>query len=68
MDDEVELGKVFQPLHLAAVQEFRCGKIFKIPVIGDDIDGCRRTFKVVTPDSEGFIDNILALGFHTALL
>jgi len=26
-------------------------------VIGDDINGCRGTFKVVKPDSEGFVDS-----------
>ena len=55
-DDEVELGEVFRPPRLAAVQEFGRGKIFKVFVIGDDIDGCHGTFEVVTPDSEGFVD------------
>ena len=40
-----------------AVQEFGCGEVFKIPVIGDDIDGCCVTFEVVAPDSEGFVDS-----------
>jgi len=57
MDDEVELGEIFRPACLAVVQEFGCGEIFEILVIGDDINGCRRTFKVVTPDSEGFVDS-----------
>jgi len=56
-DNEVELGEVFRPPHLAAVQELGRGKIFEILVISDDIDGCRGTLKVVTPDSEGFIDS-----------
>jgi len=56
-DDEVELGKIFQPPSLAAVQEFSRGEVFQVLVIGDHIDGCRGTFKVVTPDSESFVDS-----------
>jgi len=56
-DDEVELGKIFRPLRLAAVQEFCRGKVFEILVIGDDINGGHGTFEVVTPDLEGFVDS-----------
>jgi len=47
MDDKVELGQVFQPLHLVAVQEFGHGEIFKVFVIGEDINGCCGTFEIV---------------------
>ena len=57
VDDEVELGKIFRPLRLAAVQEFCCGEVFEVLVISDDIDGSHGTFEVVMPDSEGFIDS-----------
>jgi len=57
MNDKVELGEVFQPPCLAAVQEFCCSEVFEVFVVGDDINGCHRTFKVVMPDSESFIDS-----------
>jgi len=40
---------------LAVVQEFSRGEVFKVLVIGDNIDGC--CGKVVMPDPESFIDS-----------
>ena len=56
-DDEVELGKEFRPLRLAAVQKLSCGKIFEIFVVGNDVDRSRGTFKVVASNVEHFIDS-----------
>ncbi len=56
-DDVVKLGKKFRPPCLAAVQKLSCGEIFEIFVVGNDINGSRRTFEVVAPNAECFIDS-----------
>ena len=56
MDDEVELQHIFKPLNLLSGEEFGGRKIFKIFVVGDDIDWRSQTFKVVSPNFEGFED------------
>ena len=57
MDDEVESRKVFGPSCLLMCEDFGCGEVLEIPVIGDHIDGVARTFKVVSPSLESFIDS-----------
>ena len=56
-DDEVESGKVFGPLCLLTREDFGCGEVLKIPVIGDHIDGVTGTLKVVSPSFECFVDS-----------
>ena len=54
MDDEVESGKVFGLMCLSMCEDFGCGEVLKIPVIGDHID---RTFEVVLPSFKCFVDS-----------
>ena len=57
MDDEVESGKVFGLLCLSTREDFGCGEVLKILVIGDHIDGVTRTFKIVLPSFKCFVDS-----------
>ena len=44
VDDEVELGQVLRPPYLASSEQFCCGKIFQVFVVGNDVDWVRRSF------------------------
>ena len=57
MDDEVERGKVFGPMCLLTHEDFGCGEVLEIPVIGDHVNGVARTFEVVLPSFECFVDS-----------
>ena len=57
MDDEVESGKVFGPSCLLTCEDFGCGEVLEIPVIGDHVDGVTGTFEVVSPSLECFVDS-----------
>ena len=56
-DDEVESGKIFGPTCLLTREDFGCGEVLEIPVIGDDIDSVAGTFEVVSPSLESFVDS-----------
>ena len=56
-DDKVESGKVFGPTCLSTHEDFGCGEVLEIPVIGDHIDGVAGTLEVVSPSLECFIDS-----------
>ena len=56
-DDEVECGKIFRPTCLTTREDFGHGEVLEILVIGDDIDGVARTFKVMSPSLESFKDS-----------
>ena len=43
-------------MDLPSDEKFGGGKIFKIFVVGDNIDQRSQTFEVVSPDFEGFKD------------
>ena len=57
MDDEVKSGEVFGPLCLSTCEDFSCGEVSEILVIGDHIDGVTGTFEVVSPSLESFEDS-----------
>ena len=57
MDDEVESRKVFRPTCLSMREDFGCGEVLEIPVIGDHIDGVAGTFEIVLPLFECFVDS-----------
>ena len=57
MDDQVESGKVFRPMCLLTHEDFGCGEVLEIPVIGDHIGGVAGTFKIVLPLFECFVDS-----------
>ena len=52
-NDHVERRKEFRPASLTTREEFRCGKIFEVFVVGNDVDAKRRAFEVVSPRAEG---------------
>ena len=56
-DDEVKSGEVFGPLCLMMHEDFSCGEVLEIPVISGHIDGVTRTFEVVSPLLESFVDS-----------
>ena len=56
MDDKVELRQIFRPLDLSFGEKFGGCKIFKVFVAGDNVNWRSWTFKVVSPDFEGFED------------
>ena len=56
MDDKVELRKVFGPSDLAVSEEFGCGKILQVFVVGENIDCFGGTFKIAAPGLESFKD------------
>ena len=56
-DDEVKSGKVFGPSCLLTCEDFSCGEVLEIPVIGDHIDEVAGTFEVVSPSLESFEDS-----------
>ena len=56
-DDEVESGKVFGPSCLSTCEDFGCGEVLKILVIGDHIDRVTRTLEIVSPSLECFVDS-----------
>ena len=56
-DDKVESGKIFGPSCLSTCEDFGCGEVLEIPVIGDHIDGVARTFEVVSPSLDSFVDS-----------
>ena len=56
-DDEVESGKVFGPSCLFTHEDFGCGGVLEVPVIGDPIDGVTGTFEIVSPSFECFVDS-----------
>jgi hypothetical protein len=53
-DSHIELAKVLGPACLAAGEDLGGSKIFQVLVVGDNIDQSGGTFKIVSPDSEGF--------------
>ena len=55
-DDKIESRKVFGPTCLSMREDFSCGEVLEIPVIGDHIDGVAGTFEIVSPSFECFID------------
>ena len=55
-DDVVELQQIFGPLDLSSGEECGGCKIFKIFVVGDDVDQRSWAFEVVSPNFEGFED------------
>ena len=57
MDNEVESGKVFRPMCLLTCEDFGCGEVLEILVIGDHINGVTRTFEIVSPLFECFVDS-----------
>ena len=50
MDSQVELGKVFRPLSLTSGKLLGSGKVFKVLMVSENIDGNGRSLKVVTPN------------------
>ena len=56
-DDKVESGKIFGPSCLSTCEDFGCGEVLEIPVIGDHIDGVAGTFEVVSPSLDSFVDS-----------
>ena len=56
-DDEVESRNVFGPSCLSMCEDFGCGEVLEIPVIGDHIDGVAGTFEKVSPSFECFVDS-----------
>ena len=38
-------------------EDFGCGEVLEIPVIGEHIDGVAGTFEVVSPSFECFVDS-----------
>ena len=57
MDDKVESRKVFGPSCLLTSEDFGCGEVLKIPVIGDHIDRVVGTFEKVLPLFKCFVDS-----------
>ena len=56
-DDEVKSGKIFGPSCLSMREDFSCGEVLEILVIGDHVDGVAGTFEVVLPSLESFVDS-----------
>ena len=56
MDNEVEGGKKFRPTCLLMREDFGSGKVLEVPVVGDNVDWCTGTLKIVSPMCEGFND------------
>ena len=56
-DDEVESRKVFRPSCLLTCEDFSCGEVLEILVIGDHINGVAGTFEIVSPSFECFVDS-----------
>ena len=54
---EVELREVLGPSGLTVSQNLGSGEVFKVFVIGDDVNGSTGAFKIVLPDMEGFKDS-----------
>ena len=55
-DDEIELGEVLGPTGLTTGKDFGSREIFQVLVVRDHVDRSTRTFKEVSPDTEGFKD------------
>ena len=55
-DDKAELQQIFRPMDLSSGEEFHGCEIFEVFVVRDDINQRSWTFKVVSPDFEGFED------------
>ena len=55
-DDKVELGEVLRLPHLPPGQYLGNGKILKILIICNNVNGIGRTFQIVLPNLEGFKD------------
>ena len=56
-NNEVESREVFRPTCLSMHEDFGCGEVLEIPVIGDHIDGVTGTFEIVSPSFECFVDS-----------
>ena len=54
--DEVEGRKKLQPMCLLTHEDFGGGNVLKVPVVGNNINWCTRTLKIVLPTCEGFND------------
>ena len=69
VDKEVELAEELRPVGLPAGKELQGGEIFKILVIGHDIDGRGRALKIVMPVLECLKDGeqLLIMGIIVEL-
>jgi len=56
-DDKVELEKVLGPPHLPPGQYLGSGKILKVLMIYNNINGIGQTFQIVSPNLENFKDS-----------
>ena len=52
MDSQVELGKVFGPSSLTLGKLLSSGKVFKILIISENVNGKGRSLKVMMPNQE----------------
>ena len=52
MDSQVELGKVFRPSSLMSGKLLCSGKVFKVLMVSENIDGKGRSLEVMTPNRE----------------
>ena len=52
--NKVEGGKEFRPTCLSTCEDFGSGKVLKVLVVGNNIDWCTGTLKIVLPMGEGF--------------
>ena len=52
MDSQVELRKVFRPSSLTLGKLLSSGKVFKVLIVSENIDGKGRSLKVVMPNHE----------------
>ena len=55
-DDKVKLGEILGPPHLPLGQYLGSGKILKILMIHNNVNGIGQTFQIVLPNLEGFKD------------
>ena len=56
MDDKIESREILGPVHLMACKDLHSREVFKIFVIGDNVNRIARTFEIVTPCLESFKD------------
>ena len=54
MDDEVELRQEFRPSCLASCEQFCCGEVFQVLVVGDNVYWLGHAFQVMSPPFECF--------------
>ena len=52
MDSQVELGKVFGPSCLTSGKLLCSGKVLKVLMVSENIDGNGRSLEVMTPNHE----------------